>query len=92
MTANAWIVGGLVAVDAVIVALWFLYLRSQTALDRKSRVNTGVALSGFIVHAFLFLEGVFLYVQLAVLAVIYMSLVLWPFGRQSVSGVRSRSS
>jgi hypothetical protein len=91
MTAYAWIVCGLVAVDAVIVALWFLYLRSQTVLDRQSRVTTGVALSGFIVHAFLFLEGLVLYVQLAVLAIVYMSLFLWPSARHPVGGARSGS-
>ena len=92
MTTYGWIVCGLVAFDVLIVTLWFLFLRSQTLLDRKSRVVTGIALSGFIIHAVLFFEGAFLYLQLAVLAVIYMSLALWPSARQPVDGDRSQTS
>jgi hypothetical protein len=91
MTTYAWIVCGLGVFDALIVVLWLLFLRSQTFLDRKSRIVTGLALTGFIVHAVLFFEGLILYLQLAMLAVIYISLAVWPSERKSVDGDRSQS-
>jgi hypothetical protein len=91
MTAYFWIVCGLAAFDVVIVAKFFLFLRSQAVLNRKVRVITAISLSGFIFHAFLFFEGAFLYLQLATLAVIYMALTLCPSKRQSTDSFRGRT-
>jgi hypothetical protein len=86
MTTYSWIVVGLGAFDALILTLWFLILRSQVFPDRKNRVITGIALSGFVFHAVLFFEGPILYLQLATLVVIYLGLALWPLPRQPANG------
>jgi hypothetical protein len=91
MTTYSWIVCGLAAFDVVMVAMFFLLLRSQAFLDRKSRVITAISLSGFVFHAFLFFEGAILYVQLATLVVIYMALALCPSKRHSNDSTTGRS-
>ena len=73
MSTYSWIVCGLAAFDFLVVILVILLLRSHPFLDRKGRVITAIALSGFVFHAFLFFDGAFLYVQLATLAGIYMA-------------------
>ena len=65
------------------MALIFLLLRSHPSLDRKGRMGTAIALSGFVFHAVLFFEGGILYLQLATLALIYIALALCPSKRQS---------
>jgi hypothetical protein len=92
MTTYSWIVCGLGAFDALILTLWFLLLRSQTLQDGKSRVITGIALSGFIFHALIFFEGAILYLQLVMLAIIYISLALWPLPRQPAESDGIRTS
>jgi hypothetical protein len=78
MTTYHWIVCGLGVFDAVLLALWFVLLRSRAFRDRQTRVGTAIALSGFIFHALIFFEGAILYLQLATLAGIYLGLALWP--------------
>jgi hypothetical protein len=91
MSTYAWIVCGLAAFEAVIVALFVLLLYSHPFLDRKGRITTGIALSGFIVHAVVFFEGAILIVQLATLALIYIALALCPSKPQPTDGARSRT-
>jgi len=93
MTTYSWIVCGLGAFDVLIVTLWLLLLHSQPSLDQKNRVVMVVVFgSEFICHAVLSLEGPILYLQLATLAVIFISWVLWALARQPVDGDRSRTS
>ena len=75
---------GLAAFDVIIVALLFLCIRWQPVVDRKSRIPTAIALSGFVFHAFVFFEGTILYLQLVTIAAV-MSMILapWPFLRRS---------
>jgi hypothetical protein len=87
----SWIVCGLAAFDVFVVALVFLLLRSHPFLDRKGRLVTAIALSGFVFHAVVFFEGAILYLQLATLAVIYIALALCPSKRQSTDSARSRT-
>ena len=91
MSTNVWIVSGLAAFDVFVVALLVLLLRSYPFLDRKRRMIMGIGLSGFVFHAFMFFEGVILYLQLATLAVIYIALALCPSRRQSTANARSRT-
>jgi hypothetical protein len=91
MSTYAWIVCGLAAFDVFVVALLVLLLRSYPFLDRKGRMIMGIGLSGFVFHAFMFFEGVILYLQLATLAVIYIALALCPSRRQSTANARSRT-
>ena len=91
MSTYSWIVCGLAAFDFLVVAVVFLLLRSHPFLDRKGRVITAIALSGFVFQAALFFEGAILYLQLATLAVIYIGLALCPSRRQSIDGARSRA-
>ncbi len=91
MTTYSWIVCGLAAFDVVMVAMFFLLLRSQAFLDRKSRMITAIGLSPFVFHAFLFFESAILYVQLATLAVIYFALAMYPSKPQSTDSTSDRS-
>jgi hypothetical protein len=92
MTTYSWIVCGLAAFDTLlVVTLVFLLLRSHPFPNRKARMITAIALSGFVFHAFLFFEGAFLYLQLATLAVIYMALALCPPKRKSADSTRGRT-
>jgi hypothetical protein len=81
--AYFWIVSGLAAFDVLVVALFFLLLRSTPSLDRKVRMTTAIGLSGFVFHAVIFFTGAILYVQLATLAIIYIALALCPSKRLS---------
>jgi hypothetical protein len=72
----SWIVCSLAAFDVVVVALAFLLLRSHPFLDRKGRVVTVIALSGFGFHAVVFFHIV---------------LALCPSKRQSTDSARSRT-
>jgi hypothetical protein len=83
VSTYSWIVCGLAAFDALVVALVFLFMRSHAFPDRKGRMITAIGLSGFVFHAVVFFEGAFLYLQLATLAVIYITLALCPSKRQS---------
>jgi hypothetical protein len=92
MTTYFWIVCCLGAFDVLILTLWFLLLRSQVLLDGKSRLVTGIALSGFVFHAVMFFEGPILYMQLATLAVFYLGLALWPLSRQRFRQAQDQQS
>lgn len=83
MGTFSWIVCSLAAFDVLVVALVFLLVRSHAFLDRKGRMITSIALSGFVFHAVVFFEGAILYLQLATLSVIYITLALCPSKRQS---------
>ena len=88
MDTYSWIVLGLAAFDLLVVALIFLLIRSNAFVDRRGRMTTAIALSGFVFHAILFFEGTILYMQLATLAVIYFTLSLVPSRLQSSENVR----
>jgi hypothetical protein len=90
MDTYSWILCGLAAFDVLIVASFFVVLRTQPFLDRKGRLVTAIALSGFVFHAFLFFEGAILAMQLAMLAVIYLGLALVPPRRQPTDGADGR--
>jgi hypothetical protein len=87
----SWIVCGLAAFDVLVVALVLLLLRSHPFLDRKGRLITAIALSGFVFQAVACFEGAILYLQLATLAAIYVALALCPSRRQSTDGPRGRT-
>ena len=91
MSTYSWIVCGLAAFDALVVALFLLVLRSHPFLGRKGRVVTAIALSGFVFHAFLFFEGAILYLQLTTIAVIYIALALWPLKRQATDSAPNQT-
>jgi hypothetical protein len=76
VTAFAWIVCGLIAFDALVLAIFFWFMRSRPALDRKGRIVTAAALSGFVFQAFLFFDGPIFYVHLATLAIMYTYLLM----------------
>lgn len=92
MTTYFGIVCVLAVVDALIVAACLLFLRPRTVADRRNRLGVGIAVAAFVPHALLFFSGAFLYLQLATLAGIYMSLTLWPPAPQPAGGDRSPSS
>jgi hypothetical protein len=86
MTTYHWIVCGLGVFDTMLLALWFVLLRSPAFRDRQTRVITAIALSGFIFHAVIFFEGAILYLQLTTLAGIYLGLALWPPRQRPADG------
>jgi hypothetical protein len=87
MDTYFWIVCGLAAFAVLVVALIVMLLYSQPLLDRKNRVIMGIALSGFVVHAVMFFEGAILFVELAMLAMIYIALALCPSKLPPADGV-----
>jgi hypothetical protein len=91
MSTYSWILCGLAAFEVLIVALFFVLLRSQSLLDRKGRTITAIALSGFVFHALLFFEGGILVVELAMLAALYLGLALIPSKGQPTDGAGDRT-
>jgi len=90
MSTYSWILVGLAAFDLLIVALVAFLLHSYPVLDRKGRMITAIALSGFVFHAVLFFEGAILFLQLAMLAVIYIALAFWPSKPQPTDSSQRR--
>ncbi|MBA3315213.1 MAG: hypothetical protein M3552_07840 [Planctomycetota bacterium] len=75
MSFVAWLACGLAAFDIVLLLFLYWLQRTLPPLDRKGRLVTAAALSGFVFHAFLFFDGPLLFVQLAALAAIYAFLL-----------------
>jgi hypothetical protein len=73
-----WIVCCLAAVETLLVAGFFLFVRTAPYVDARSRFVMAAGLSGFVAHAFIFFEGAILYVHLAALAAIYFGVAVWP--------------
>lgn len=88
MSAFTWIIVALVAFDALMLACFFWMMKTRPPLDRKGRLVTAAALSGFVFQAFLFFDGAILAVHLTTLAIIYAFLLvpLMFAGRTDESG------
>lgn len=69
MDIPLWLIEGLVAVNLLILAILYVYLR---LFPRTSHHNvllgSCLAMLPFIIHAFLFFEGVFFIVQMTMIA------------------------
>ncbi len=76
MSVTAWLACGLGAFDVLILVAFYFMQKLRPPLDRRGRLVTAGALSGFVFHAFLFFEGPILYVHLAMLAVIYFWILM----------------
>lgn len=68
MATPLWLVLALAAFDLLIVALVFISLRAYPPTNRRALIATGIGLSGFVFHAFLFFDGAVLILQLATIA------------------------
>jgi uncharacterized membrane protein len=69
MNIEFWLVAGVAAFDLLILASFYLYLRSRSIADvRRALLPTSIGLLGFVFHAFMFLSGAFLILQLATIA------------------------
>ena len=72
MPIQPWVfVAGLAAVDLLILAGLYFRLRGTPPVDGSVLSAQGMSLVGFVIHALIFFEGVFLVMQLATIAGIY---------------------
>jgi len=78
MDTYSWILCGLAAFDVLIVSVFFLLRHAFPVMDRQSCLIMAIAMSGFVFHAVLFFEGAILFLQLTLIAVLYIGLTFWP--------------
>jgi len=71
MDFSTKLVLALIAVDSVIIAVYYLWLRSTPPIDDKTLFANGVGLFMFVIQAVMFSQGVILTVQLATIAIIF---------------------
>jgi hypothetical protein len=74
MIEHAPLLLGLALFDALVIAGFWLYLRTRSRLPRGSLAPVALALGGFVFHALLFFRGAILILQLATIAAL---LALW---------------
>jgi hypothetical protein len=71
MPAQPWIVACLVVFDLGLLAYFYVKYRGMPRLDNRTLTLIGGGLAGFVFHAFMFLDGVILIVQLTAIAAIF---------------------
>jgi hypothetical protein len=72
MSTYAYLVAGVIAVDAVILIAFYFYLRShpRAAADRRAMPSVAIGMMGFVAHALIFFRGALLVIQLVMVAAI----------------------
>jgi hypothetical protein len=81
------IILGLLAVDAIIIAVFYSWLRSTPPMDEKALSASGVGLFMFVLQAAFCSRGVILIVQLATIVVIFTLCWLNHVGKISKASV-----
>lgn len=82
MPIQPWvIVAGLAAVDLLILAGFYLGLRVTPPVPGSVLSAQGMGLLGFVIHALIFFRGIFLALQLALIACVYGLCLLHHHGR-----------
>ncbi|WZO98025.1 hypothetical protein EP7_005078 [Isosphaeraceae bacterium EP7] len=81
------IIFGLMAFDAVIVAVFYLKLRSTSPIDEKTLSASGLGLLMFVVHALFFFKGALLIIQLVSIAALFAICQLQHMGKISKSSL-----
>jgi hypothetical protein len=78
---------GLTVVDAVIIAVFYLWLHSTLPMDEKTLSANRAGLFMFVLHALLCFKGAFLILQLAAIAVLFALCYLQHMGKISKATV-----
>ena len=76
MNVYMWLVVGLGAFDAALLAMFYFGLRKYPNLNRGILFPVGAGMAGFVFHAFMFFNGAFLFVQLATIMGIFGIILL----------------
>jgi hypothetical protein len=87
MGVSTKIILALLTVDAIIIAVFYSWLRSTPPMDEKALSANGVGLFMFVVQAVFCSRGVFLIVQLATIVVIFALCWLHHVGKISKASV-----
>jgi len=82
MNTSNYLVAALVSFDLLVLILLYRQLRSHVHVDRRVLFPAAAGLIGFVVHAFLFFTGAFLFVQLATIASIFGMYLSWSLRRR----------